>query len=146
MLSGWNCTPCTAGSCVADPSPARPPSRPCGEYLAVWFFGRHQRVIARGVERSVIRERCHWLMPDLGQFACTGTGARTTSPPNALAIDWWPRQTPQMGISARPGDQVSRQMPASFRACTGQPRAQSRRAPLRSRSRSRIFVTMHNDV
>ena len=45
---------------------------------------------------------------------CIGTGARTTCPPNAWPIAWWPRQTPRIGILPAAAAIRSRQMPASF--------------------------------
>jgi hypothetical protein len=40
--------------------------------------------------------------------------ARTTSPPNASPIDWWPRQTPRIGRSPAKRLMVGTEMPASF--------------------------------
>ena len=41
--------------------------------------------------------------------------ARTTSPPKAWPIAWWPRQTPSSGVRVSAAAAISaRQMPASF--------------------------------
>jgi hypothetical protein len=43
---------------------------------------------------------------------CITLPARTTLPPNAWPIAWWPRQTPRIGAFTRAI--ASRLMPASF--------------------------------
>ena len=43
---------------------------------------------------------------------CISVLARTTSPPKAWPIDWWPRQTPRMGMVSAAVSISDRQMPA----------------------------------
>ena len=40
--------------------------------------------------------------------------ARTTLPPNAWPMAWWPRQTPRIGISPAKRRIAASEMPASF--------------------------------
>ena len=44
---------------------------------------------------------------------CTGTGARTTRPPNAAPIAWWPRHTPSTGTASPKRRMTSSVSPAS---------------------------------
>ena len=43
---------------------------------------------------------------------CMSVWARTTSPPKAWPMDWWPKQTPRMGIFPEKDWTASREMPA----------------------------------
>ena len=60
--------------------------------------------------RNTPSPRC--LIDD--SLPCTSVGARTTLPPKAWPIAWWPRQTPRIGIVGDALAITSRQMPASF--------------------------------
>jgi len=44
---------------------------------------------------------------------CISRSARTTSPPNASAMHWWPRQTPRRGTLPANAATISFETPAS---------------------------------
>ena len=61
----------------------------------------HQRVIARRLNGALMPRKMPeplWRISD--SLPCTWVGARTTLPPKASPIAWWPRQTPRIGIFA----------------------------------------------
>ena len=65
---------------------------------------------ARGGRRRRPRRRW-WMVPSL---PWTISAARTTLPPKAWPIAWWPRQTPMSGVRVSAAAAMSaRQMPAS---------------------------------
>ena len=54
-----------------------------------------------------------WLR--LSVLPCTGVGAFMTLPPKACPIAWWPRHTPNRGMSVLAAKFIrSRQIPASL--------------------------------
>ena len=116
--SGWNCTPSTARLAVAhahDLAVLRLRASPRGT------AGRlsrsiDERVIARRRERRRARRRRRplpsWRMREV--LPCMTRSARTTLPPNAWPIAWWPRHTPRIGTLPGEALAISRsEMPAS---------------------------------
>ena len=68
--------------------------------------------------------------------------ARTTRPPNASPMDWWPRQTPRMGISPAKRRMAATEMPAS--AGVHGPGEMSSRSGRRAASLSTVMASLRN--
>ena len=78
-------------------------------------FGRdHQRVVAHGLERrGNALEDGMTVMGHLVVLPCMSRSARTTRPPNASPMAWWPRQTPSTGTRPAAARTSGTEMPAS---------------------------------
>ena len=63
----------------------------------------HQRVVAGGLEAGRAARRRRRVRRGGSARSCRASrcGARTTRPPKAWPIAWWPRQTPRMRHAAR---------------------------------------------
>ena len=75
--------------------------------MSEWY-----RVASKGEGRPSKRPRPSWRMGDV--LPCIRRSARTTRPPYACPMAWWPRQTPKMGSSAPRSRRTASEMPASF--------------------------------
>ncbi|OLT03438.1 hypothetical protein BJF90_25235 [Pseudonocardia sp. CNS-004] len=97
--SGWNCTP-TTGSSRWRTAMITPPSvRPVTSNSAGSVSGRIDsewyRVATNGSGRPARTPVPSWWTSEV--LPCRSSGARSTTPPHATPMAWWPRQTPRTG-------------------------------------------------